>query len=328
MSTGGKRVVFAGYGEFGCVALETVLRHGWEVALVYTHEDRPGENCWWRSLAELAAAQGIPVETADINDPPQAERMAGLEPDYLFSSYYRAMVKPQVLKLFPMGGWNLHGSLLPKYRGRAPLNWVLVEGEIETGVTLHEMVEKPDAGDIVDQEWVPVEDDETAYTLMVKMLEATVNVFDRTLQYFERGKVVRLPNEIEKGSYRGARTPEMGRIDFSWPAKRCFDLVRAVTHPWPGAYAQAGQHKHLIWWAKPVSALKSGRTASPGTVLLEDGIPHVACGQGFLKLERVAPAGLDDGPVPKDPTAQRGIDGKTAASRGLIPEGMQFFAGR
>lgn len=315
MSQGGKLCILAAYHEMGAVALESILRHGWEVALVYTHEDDPNENVWFRSVAEMAQENGIEVETADPSAPGQAERIRSLEPDYLFSVYYRKMIRPEVLSLFPKGAYNLHGSLLPKYRGRAPVNWAVLEGEVETGVTLHHMVEKPDAGDVVDQEWVPIEDDETALQVYQKLCEASVNVWDRCLGWFERGKAPRFPQDLAKGSYRGGRKPEDGRIDFGGSAKRCFDLVRAVTTPYPGAFALAGQQRFYVWWAKPVAKLASGRTAPPGTLLLEAGVPHVACGEGFLRLESVQPPGATT------------MDGAAAAAAGHLPEGLRFAAG-
>jgi methionyl-tRNA formyltransferase len=314
MSAGGKLCVLAAYHEMGAVALECVLRHGWEVALVYTHADDPNENVWWRSVASLAGDNGIPVDTVDINDPAQAERIRAAEPDYLFSVYYRRLIRPGVLELFPKGAYNLHGSLLPKYRGRAPVNWAVIAGEVETGVTLHHMVAKADAGDVVDQEWVPIEDDDSALQVYQKMCEASINVWDRCLSWFDRGKAPRFPQDLAKGSYRGARRPEDGKIDFAWSAKRCFDLIRGVARPYPGAFGMAGQQKFLIWWATPAAKLASGRTAAPGTVLSESGVPHVACGEGFLRLEKVQPPGASE------------MDAPAAARAGHLPEGMRFQA--
>lgn len=312
MSVNGKLCVVAAYHEMGYAGLETILRHGWEVALVYTHKDQEGENIWWRSVAKLAEENNIPVEYKDLTDATEAERIRALDADYLFSIYYRKLIHPDILTIFPKGSLNLHGSLLPKYRGRAPVNWVLIEGEIETGVTLHYMIEKPDAGDIVDQEWVPIEDDESAETLYAKLVEASVNIWDRCLSWFERGKAPRFPQDLSKGSYRGGRKPEDGRIDFSWSSKRCFNMIRGVTHPYPGAFADAGQHRYIFWWAKPVSKTPGGRSAEPGTVLLENGLPFIACGDGFLQIEKLTPPGGKE------------MDGRSAAASGQLPEGMKF----
>ncbi len=316
MSSGGKKVVLAAYHDMGTVGLECFLRHGWEIALVYTHEDPTDEPVWWRSVAELARENDIPVETADIASPEQIERLKSLEPDYLFSIYYRKLLPASVLSLFPQGAFNLHGSLLPKFRGRAPLNWAILEGEVESGVTLHHMVEKADAGDVVDQEWIPIDDEDSVREVHTKLLEASVNVWDRCLNWFERGKAPRLPQDHSQGFYRGRRTADDGRLDFAWSAKRCFDLVRAVTRPYPGAFGQAGERRFKIWWALPVDSLPSGRSAAPGAVLIESGVPHVACGEGFLRIETIEPPGASE------------MEGAAAARGGQLPEGLQFFASK
>ncbi len=144
-----KAVVFA-YHEIGCVGIEALLRHGFEVQLVVTHRDDPAENVWFRSVAALAAERGIPVHAPDDpNHPLWVERIRRAAPDFVFSFYYRKLLEPALLDIPSRGAFNLHGSLLPRYRGRCPVNWVLIHGERETGVTLHHMTPRPDAGDIV-----------------------------------------------------------------------------------------------------------------------------------------------------------------------------------
>lgn len=141
-----KAVVLA-YHNIGCVGIEALLRHGFEIAAVFTHKDDPDENVWFDSVAQLAASRGIPVfAPEDINHPLWVERIRTMNPDIIFSFYYRHMVKPAILEIPHAGCLNLHGSLLPAYRGRCPVNWVLVNGETETGVTLHHMTPQPDAG--------------------------------------------------------------------------------------------------------------------------------------------------------------------------------------
>ena len=149
----GPRSLVFGYHTMGCVGFDALLRHGFEVAAVLTHRDDPDEEIWWESLAERARGRGIPVHFAGKSDPKTpafAELVAGYRPEFIFSFYFRYMIPEGVLRLAPRGAFNLHGSLLPRYRGRAPVNWVLVNGETETGVSLHHMVAMPDAGDLVD----------------------------------------------------------------------------------------------------------------------------------------------------------------------------------
>ncbi|MCL7652094.1 bifunctional UDP-glucuronic acid oxidase/UDP-4-amino-4-deoxy-L-arabinose formyltransferase, partial [Klebsiella pneumoniae] len=151
-----KAVVFA-YHDMGCTGIQALLDAGYDIAAIFTHPDNPGENHFFGSVARLAAEQGIPVwAPEDVNHPLWIERIREMKPDVLFSFYYRNLLGDEILNLAPKGAFNLHGSLLPKYRGRAPLNWVLVNGESETGVTLHRMVNRADAGDIVAQQAVAI----------------------------------------------------------------------------------------------------------------------------------------------------------------------------
>ena len=175
------RTLVMGYHTMGCLGFDALLRHGFDVAAVFTHRDNPNEEIWWDSLAERAVAKGVPVHYPETMKDPQTQALvASYEPDFIFSFYFRFMIPPEVLEMASRGAFNLHGSLLPRYRGRAPVNWVLVNGETETGVSLHYMVAKPDAGDLVDQEAVPIDFDETPRSLYAKLEAAAVKVLDRS----------------------------------------------------------------------------------------------------------------------------------------------------
>jgi methionyl-tRNA formyltransferase len=277
------RVVVLGYHTMGCLGFEALLRHGFEVAAVLTHRDDPREEIWWDSLAARAEARGVPVhDPTDSKSPEFRELVASYAPDFLFSFYYRFMIPADVLELAPRGALNLHGSLLPRYRGRAPVNWVLVEGQTETGVSLHYMVAKPDAGDLVDQERVPIDLADTAFTLYGKLEGAARRLLDRALPALAAGTATPVPLDLTQGSYRGGRKPADGAIDWSWPARRIYDLVRGVTHPYPGAFTTLGGRRLRVWWALPVD----GDASSPaGTVLAvdRDGVT-VAAGDGAVRL--------------------------------------------
>jgi methionyl-tRNA formyltransferase len=267
----------------GCLGFEALLRHGFEVAAVLTHRDDPREEVWWDSLAARAEARGVPVHfPEDPKSPAFRELIASYAPDFLFSFYYRYMIPAAVLEIAPRGALNLHGSLLPRYRGRAPVNWVLVEGESETGVSLHYMVAKPDAGDLVDQERVAIEPADTAFTLYGKLETAAGRLLDRALPVLAAGTARPIPLDLSKGSYRGGRKPADGRIDWSWPARRIYDLVRGVTHPYPGAFTTLRGGRLLVWWAIPA---EDHSEAAPGTVTAvgRDGIT-VAAGEGSVRL--------------------------------------------
>ncbi len=230
-----KAVVFA-YHDVGVRCLLTLLARGVDVRLVVTHRDNPAETIWFASVRETAAERGIAVVHAEDLDTAALEaRVAAVEPDFLFSFYFRHMLPSSILALAPQGAYNLHGSLLPKYRGRVPINWAVLHGETETGATLHEMTVKPDAGAIVAQTPVPILPDDTAHEVFGKVVVAAEQTLWRALPDLLDGRPLRMPNDLSRGSYFGGRRAEDGRIDWTWSAKRIHDLVRAVAPPYPGA---------------------------------------------------------------------------------------------
>jgi len=231
-------VVFA-YHDVGVRCLSVLLAHAIEVALVVTHRDDPRENIWFGSVERLAREHGIEVATP--GDPAAvAGRVAAAAPDFLFSFYYRHMLSAQILAAARRGAYNVHGSLLPKYRGRVPVNWAVLRGERETGATLHEMVAKPDAGRIVDQMAVPILPDDTALDVLRKVTVAAELVLDRSLPRLLDGTAPLAPQDLAAGSYFGGRKPEDGRIDWNRSAREIHDLVRAVAPPYPGAFCHVG----------------------------------------------------------------------------------------
>ncbi len=284
---GARSLVFA-YHTMGCVGFDALERHGFQVAAVVTHADDPREEVWWGSVAERARARGIPVHTPekpDLKGDEFTALVASYRPDFIFSFYFRWMIPIRVLTLAPRGAFNLHGSLLPHYRGRAPVNWVLVNGETETGVSLHAMVARADAGDLVDQERVPIARGDTAFSLYGKLETAAAHLLDRALPLLRQGRARLRPMDVARGSYFGGRTPSDGRFEWAWNAERIYNLVRAVTHPYPGAFTELGGRTLLVWWAIPAAA---PRNAEPGTVLVAgaDGVT-VATGDGALRLVTV-----------------------------------------
>ena len=229
-------VVFA-YHDVGVNCLKALISAGIQVDLVITHQDDPHENIWFGSVAKLCVEKNIPYIT------PRADELMGLipqlqslAPDYIFSFYYRHMIPVQILACAKIAALNMHGSLLPKYRGRAPVNWAILHGELETGATLHIMEVKPDAGDIVGQAAVSIGPDETATEVFGKVSTAAVEVINQVLPSLVQGNVPRKPNELEKGSYFGGRKPADGQIQWKQTALQVHNLVRAVAPPYPGAF--------------------------------------------------------------------------------------------
>ena len=292
------------YQDIGFVCLDELLvRHAADVALVVTHADDPDEEIWFRSVADRARAARLPVLVPrSVNDPAVVRLLAAVDPDFVFSFYFREMLTPGVLALARRGALNLHGSFLPRYRGRSPVNWVLVNGERETGVTLHYMDEKPDHGDVVAQRAVPIADDDTALTLTRKMGEAARVLLRDALPALLAGAASRTPQDHSRASYFGGRRPADGLIAWNRSAREIYNLVRAVTHPFPGAFTDVGGRRLFVWWAEPKATERRGAAGEVLEVRPGEGV-LVRAGEGALLLRDVEVDG--DGEHRADRLAER-----------------------
>ncbi|WP_124094256.1 formyltransferase [Burkholderia gladioli] len=263
-----RAVVFA-YHNVGVRCLQVLLARGVEVALVVTHEDSPSENIWFGSVASVAREHGIAVITpADPAGAELREAVAAAQPDFIFSFYYRHMLPVALLALAARGAYNMHGSLLPKYRGRVPTNWAVLRGETETGATLHEMAAKPDAGAILGQTAVPILPDDTAAQVFDKVTVAAEQTLWRVLPALLAGEAPHLPNDFSQGSYFGGRKPEDGRLDWSKPAAEVYNLIRAVAPPYPGAFTELHGRRFVVARARLAApgspAAQAARDLPPG----------------------------------------------------------------
>jgi methionyl-tRNA formyltransferase len=273
-----RAVVFANH-NVGVRCLKVLLAHGVDVPLVVTHGDDPHEARWFDSVAAAAAEYGIAtIVPDDPNASDVVARVRALAPDFLFSFYYRRMLGASLVALPGRGALNMHGSLLPKYRGRAPVNWAIVHGERETGASLHYMVAKPDAGDIVAQTAVPVLPDDTAREVFDKVTVAAEITLDGALPHLVAGTATRTPQDLAQGSYFGGRAPKDGEIDWMRDARSIHNLVRAVAPPYPGAFtAVAGVRARIL-------RTRVGEASAPPTLaptLAVEGSRLVAhCGGG------------------------------------------------
>jgi methionyl-tRNA formyltransferase len=219
-----------------------------DVRLVVTHRDNPAEAIWFASVAELAARHGLSCITPeDAKSEALLAECRAADADFLFSFYYRHMLPAPLLAVARRGAFNLHGSLLPKYRGRAPVNWAVLHGEHETGASLHVMEVKPDAGAIVDQMAVPILGDDTARQVFDKVTLAAEIVVARSLPRLLAGTARLTPQQHLPGQYFGGRKPEDGRIAPTASAAQIHNLVRAVAPPeYPGAFFDAGGARMVI----------------------------------------------------------------------------------
>ena len=280
------RILFFGYSEVGYECLDLLLARGDNVVALFTHEDNPNEKIWFKTPALAARAKGLPVHTPErIGTPEWVERISGMKPDLILSAYYRNMIGMRILGLAPLGAFNMHGSLLPKYRGRAPVNWAVLHGEPRIGMTLHRMVKAPDAGAIVDQEGVDIGPRDSAEQAFRKVLPCARRILERQIGALLAGRARETPQDEAEATYFGGRKPEDGRVEWAQTSLQIFNLIRAVTDPYPGAFTDVGAARLMIWWAEPASAATQGRRGRPGEVLSIDPLV-VATGDGALELTR------------------------------------------
>lgn len=292
------RWVLFGYHTFGARALEALLARGESVVGVVTHADEPSEGDWFESVADLARVHRLPLLVGPSpNLPPVVETLRALAPDVILSVWYRRLLGAELLALPRLAALNLHGSLLPKYRGRAPVNWVLVHGETRTGVTLHHMTPEADAGDIVAQVGLDIDPEDTAATLYRRIVKAGVDLLLETAPAVAAGVAPRRPQDGARATVFPRRRPEDGRVEWRWPAGRIANMIRAVTHPYPGAFVGDAAARLYLWAG---SVLSDGPVAAaPGTLLSirpAEGVA-VATGAGVLLLRRVQEAGVAEEPA-------------------------------
>jgi methionyl-tRNA formyltransferase len=288
------RIAAFAYSQTGHACLERLLDRGENVVLVATHADSPGEAVWFPSVAALARSRG--VRTVLMEDPGTEEAVALVRetaPELILSFYFREMLPDAMLAIPARGAYNIHGSLLPKYRGRAPVNWAVLRGETETGATLHRMSRRADAGEIVGQEAVAIGPDDTAFEVQTRVTAAAVRLLDGHLDALKNGTAVLRPQEEAQATTFGRRRPENGRIDWSKSAREVHNLVRALAHPYPGAFTDVFGPKTYLWKTS-VPGL-GDHDNFPGQVRHESGRLYVACGDDFyLEVLRLQPEGGEE----------------------------------
>lgn len=283
------RVLVFAYSEIGVACLEALLHCGAHVVAVFTHEDDPGEKIWFRSVAEIARRNNLSVSTRSPSSQEGRIWVEALRPDIIFSFYYRRLIPADVLSLATKGAYNLHGSLLPKLRGRACINWAVILGEQTTGATLHVMTEEVDRGDIIDQKSVDILHEDTAVDVFYKVAAAAADIVGRTFPLIDRGNISRTKQDESQASFYGRRTPAEGQIDWSQPTLAVYNLVRGVTHPFPGAFTYLGQRKIFIWSVLP----QEGSASTPGEIVSLSPLV-VSTGCGLVRILTLQVEGEDE----------------------------------
>ncbi|HTL53255.1 MAG TPA: formyltransferase family protein [Planctomycetota bacterium] len=308
------RTVVFGYHSVGTIGIQALIDAGFQIVAVVTHHDNPKETIWFDSVAEKAHSLGVPVL---MPDDPNTELLAvalqSLRPEVVFSFYYRTVLKKRILNLFKRGAYNLHGSLLPAYRGCAPINWQILRGERMSGVTLHRMIPKIDGGEIIEQLPMDIGPDDTALMAFEQMIPVMKQVLDRALPKILDGTVTGKSQDDTKSSYFGRRKPDDGRLLFdSMTALEMYNLMRAVAYPYPGTFCYRDAARLKVQWLKPAAAGATlrGPGTRPGQVLAVSPLT-VACREGAVELVEVGepkPLGPRHGPVHEvGPGARRDV---------------------
>lgn len=290
------KVVVFGYHDIGYACLEALLDADVNVVAVFTHDDQPDkEVIWFRSVRDLATSHHIPVYSpAHPNDPETFSLLKTIAPDLIFSFNYRRLVGDDILQLATLGAFNMHSSYLPAYRGRVPVHWAILNNEKKIGATLHHMVLEFDAGDIVDQEAVAIGENDTSKNVLEKVTLAARAIVERQLSNLLSGNAPRFPQDEKLASYFGGRTYEDGLIDWKQGAQQVFNLIRASTHPYPGAFSHVKGRRFYVWWAKPV--IQQLET-QPGEVISDNPL-RIATLDGYLEVLQYQ---WQDSPMSKDP---------------------------
>ncbi|MGG1600328.1 methionyl-tRNA formyltransferase [Paenibacillus naphthalenovorans] len=291
------RVIFMGTPEFAVPSLQTLLEYdGVEVVAVVTQPDRPvGRKRVLTPTPVKAEAEkhGIPVlQPERLRSPESVEALSALQPELIVTAAYGQILPKSVLDLPRLGCINIHASLLPKYRGGAPIHYAVMNGDPVTGVTIMYMAEGLDTGDMISRIEVPIGDQDTTGTMFEKLSMAGAKLLKETLPDLLSGQVRAVPQNDEEAVYSPNISREQERIDWTKPALQIWNLVRAL-HPRPGAFTLWNGDVLKIWTcAKPDAAESVPGSTLPGTVLEagERGIA-VATGQGVLRITELQPAG-------------------------------------
>jgi methionyl-tRNA formyltransferase len=292
------RVIFMGSPEFALPCLDRLINSPDEVIAVVTQPDRPkgrGKKLTFTPVKERALAYGIPVlQPENVNHPGSVEKLKALAPEVLVVVAFGQLLKEELLNLPPLGCINVHASLLPKYRGAAPIHWAIINGEKETGVTTMFMDRGMDTGDLILKRTVPIGDNDTTGVLHDKLAEAGGILLRETLDLLQKHQAPRTAQEHSLATYAPLLTREHERIDWTKKAREVHNLVRGM-NPWPGAYTTFENKTMKIWETEFDEAGDAAREAgeSPGTVLevVNGQGVRVRCGEGSLWLTVLQPEG-------------------------------------
>jgi methionyl-tRNA formyltransferase len=286
------RIVFMGTPDFAVPTLAALLRSTHTVVGVVTQPDRPkgrGQELSTSPIKQLALQHQLPIlQPLKMKDPAFLEALAAWKPDLIVVAAFGRILPNIILDIPPRGCINVHASLLPKYRGAGPIQWSIIRGEQETGITTMRMDEGMDTGAILLQEKVPITPDDTAGILSSKLAEVGGRLLIDTLAQLEKDALVPRPQDHARATMAPLLKKEDGLLDWSMPAPELANRVRGLS-PWPGVHTYLGEDRWVIWKAAALD--RTAATAPPGTIMevTKEGV-LVATGSGLLRIMEFQPA--------------------------------------
>jgi methionyl-tRNA formyltransferase len=288
------RIIFMGTPDFAVPCLDSLVENGYQVVAVVTQPDRPkgrkGE-LTPSPVKQAALRHNLDVlQPEKVREPGALDEIEKLDADLLVTAAYGQLLPKRLLDMPRLGCINVHASLLPRWRGGAPIHRAIIEGDKESGVTIMRMVQKLDAGDMISRVVLPIEDTDTAESLFHKLSEAGAKLLIETLPSIEAGTITETPQDESLVTYSPELSRDDERIDWTKDARRLFNQVRGL-NSWPVAFTYM-DHKVMKIWQARIQEEKSEPRTTPGTVVdvVKDAI-IVQCGTGTLALTEIQPAG-------------------------------------
>jgi len=246
-------VVFA-YQNMGVIGLSCLMNKNINIIHVITHKDNPNHHVWWDSVAEFCSKNKLSFSFIEDSSHDEIFKLIHkFNIHCIFSFHYRRIIPDKILNLALHGGINLHCSPLPRYKGKAPVNWQIINGEILTGISLHYMTREIDSGDIIDIQKTEILDTDDIMSVNKKLEQIAIVLLDKNIPLIIEGQNNRFPQNLSESTYFGARKPADGEINWYNDSKVILNLIRAVTKPYPGAFTIIGDIKYIIWKASKLS---------------------------------------------------------------------------
>ncbi|ADU30810.1 methionyl-tRNA formyltransferase [Evansella cellulosilytica] len=287
------KVVFMGTPDFAVPILNQLVENGYDVQLVVTQPDRPkGRKQQLTAPPVKVAAEehGIKVfQPKKIKMEEQWRKVEEVQPDIIITAAFGQILPKGLLEIPPLGCINVHASLLPKYRGGAPIHQSIIDGERETGITIMYMVEKLDAGDILSQKAIPIEENDTTGSMHDKLSKLGATLLLETLPEIQSGTIVAEEQAEDEVTYAPNISKEQEKIDWNKTAREIYNQVRGLA-PWPVAYTTINGNRLKVWWTEETDETTK---ETPGTIInVEEGRILIACGNGsVLSMRELQPSG-------------------------------------